>query len=375
VRIIVFCPHFEDTGGVREVVARVAEEHVRSGHGVDVVTRARSDGAETSTASAPPGVALWRVPLAPAPHRGAGGRAARRFVRRFARNALPLAARVRRLRPDVVATHCSKFYAPWAAVLATAGAPLIVHLHNAERTADGPESPLWTRLLLRTARRVIAVSPAVAAYAQRMRPVLEGRIHVIRNGVAPEPPGIPPEARPQPFLLAVGRLSAQKGIDVLLDALARTRTAVPLVIAGDGPDRGALADRAARLGVGARVDFLGDVSHDRVLRLLRGATAVVMPSRFEGNPLIALEAMQAGAALVASRIPGLPPELEDGATGLLVPPDDAGSLAAVLDRVLADTGERVRLGRAAAAAARRMPTWQHTAAEILGVYERTAHST
>jgi glycogen(starch) synthase len=257
-----------------------------------------------------------------------------------------------------------------------ARAPVVVHLHNAERTADGPASPFWSRRLLHTARHVITVSPAVAEYAMRIHPGLTGRVSVVRNGVDPgDFDGVDPERRPSPYLLAVGRLAPQKGFDVLLAALAAATHVPPLVIAGGGPERDVLLTQATRLGIVSRIEFLGDVPRERVKRLLRGAEAVVMPSRFEGNPLIALEAMQAGTPLIASAIPGLPEELRDGATGLLVPPEDPASLARAIDRLLADPTGAQRLGRAAAIAAQAMPTWRAVAARVLGVYEQVAHST
>jgi glycosyltransferase involved in cell wall biosynthesis len=360
---------------VREVVARVAREHTAVGNQVVVLARTRAHAPPPP--SNPVGVAVWRVPMAPAPYWGSGRRATQRFVRRFARGAWTLAARIRTAAPEVVAVHCSKFYAPWVMVARRASpAPIVVHLHNAERTADGPPSRFWSRRLLRSARHVIAVSPAVGEFAVRMHPALTGRVSVIRNGVDPgEFDGIEPETRPYPFLLAVGRLAPQKGFDVLLDALGLAAGGTRLVVAGDGPDREALVARATHLGLGACVEFLGDVPRERVKRLLCGATAVVMPSRFEGNPLIALEAMQAGAPLVASDIPGLPEELRDGVTGVLVRPEDPRALANALDRILGNPVETRGFGRAAALAARGMPTWRAVSANMLAVYERVAHST
>lgn len=368
-RIVVFCPHFEDTGGVREVVARVAREHVHAGHHVDIVTRVRR--ARAPTAPLPDSrIGVWHEPLAPAPYRGAGWRVSRRFLRRFVQGGWGLAHRMRALAPDVIATHCSKFYAPWVSLAGWAtGAPVVVHLHNAGQTADGPESRFWSRLLLRSCRHVIAVSAEVGRYAVRSWPPVDGHVDVVRNGVEPgDFEHLQPECRPEPYLLAVGRLAPQKGFDVLLDALARTTCRTPLVLAGGGPEAERLTTQAARLGISPRVEFLGEVPRERVKRLLLGAFAVVMPSRFEGNPLIALEAMQAGAALIASNIPGLPPELVDGATGFLVPPEDAAALARALDRLAADPSSVATLGRAAAAAARSIPAWQDVATDILAVY-------
>jgi len=377
VTIAVLCPHFEDTGGVREVVAQVARAHAAAGHRIVIVSRARSQTREPVPRFLPPGVEVWRVPVALAPHRGVGWREVRQFARRFAQGGWALAGRLHALAPDVVAAHCSKFHAPWV-IAARLGsrAPVVVHLHNAERTADGPPSPFWSRRLLATADHVIAVSPAVAAYALATRPALAGRVSVVRNGIeSRDVPAPAAETRPRPYLVAVGRLARQKGFDVLLDALARLPGPATLVIAGDGPERTALANQAQRLGLSKHVEFLGEVPHERVQALLRGAAAVVMPSRFEGNPLIALEAMRAGATLVASAIDGLPEELCHGVTGVLVPPDDAGALAAALAHLLADPVTSRRYGEAAARAARTMPTWTDVAARILAVYENVAHST
>jgi glycosyltransferase involved in cell wall biosynthesis len=273
-----------------------------------------------------------------------------------------------------VATHCSKFYAPWVRALAVAsGAPVVAHLHNATQTADGPESPFWSRLFLGSCRHVIAVSPAVAAYAAQVAPALAERIDVIRNGIDPgEFDGVTAEQREGAYLLAVGRLSAQKGFDVLLDALGRMERPPPLVIAGSGPDATSLAAQADRLGLVSRVTLLGEVPRERVKSLLAGAGVVVMPSRFEGNPLIALEAMQAGAPLVASDIPGLPPELVDGVTGVLVPPDDSAALAAALGRLVHDPAAALALGRGAKEAARAIPSWGEVAARVAAIYAGAA---
>ena len=373
--IVILCPHFEDTGGVREVVGRLAAEHVKGGHRVEILSRVRSS--ESGVASLPPGVGVHRLPMAAAPYRGAGWRAARQFGRRFARGAVPMATQLRRIRPDVVAVHCSKFYAPWVVVARLAvRAPVVAHLHNAERTADGPPSPFWSKRLLGAARHVIAVSSAVADYAVALRPALAGHVTVIRNGIDPaEGAWGDSETRDVPYVLAVGRLAHQKGFDVLLDAAARVSLPMAVVIAGTGPDAETLRQQADCLGLASRVEFLGDVPRDRVRALLRGAAVVAMPSRFEGNPLVALEAMQAGAPFVASDIPGLPEEMLHGVSGLIVPPEDPSALAAAIEHLLSDRVAAEAYGRSAAAAAMRMPSWEMVGARVLTVYETVAHST
>ena len=155
---------------------------------------------------------------------------------------------------------------------------------------------------------------------------------------------------PEPgFLLLVGRLRIRKGVDVLLAAMPELRRRQPsarLLIAGDGEHRAALERHAAALALGESVTFLGRVGAPRVRELLRGAAALVVPSIYEGMPLVVLEAMEAAVPVVASRVAGIPEVVEDGRTGWLVPPEDPPRLAAALAAVLGDPAEARRRGAA-----------------------------
>ncbi len=257
-----------------------------------------------------------------------------------------------------------------ARLRAALGVPVVVHLHNGPQTADGPESLVLSRLLLRSARRVIAVSPAVADYARGVLPAHAERVRTVPNGIDPaEFERVAPATRARPYVLGAGALAERKGFDVLIDAFAAAGTDLDLVLAGDGPEGAALAARAAARGVAARVHFLGHVDRVTVASLLRGAAIVAIPSRFEGHPLICLEAMLAGAPVVASDIPGLPADLRHGQTGLRVPGEDPAALAQAL-RELAEVPERARaLGRAAREAARRLPSWDEVTTRVLDEYE------
>jgi glycosyltransferase involved in cell wall biosynthesis len=136
---------------------------------------------------------------------------------------------------------------------------------------------------------------------------------------------------------------------VLLEALAGIRGSQPgarLLVAGDGEHRCSLERRAAELGLGGTVTFLGRCGAPRVRLLLAGARALVVPSIYEGMPLVVLEAMERGVPVVASRVSGIPEVVADGATGWLVPPEDPGALAAALAEVLADPAEAARRGAA-----------------------------
>jgi glycosyltransferase involved in cell wall biosynthesis len=173
----------------------------------------------------------------------------------------------------------------------------------------------------------------------------EGRERESRKGGA----GEPREARQRGYLLVVGRLRIRKGVDVLLAALPEVRRrhpAVRLLIAGDGEHRAALERRVAELELGDAVTFLGRAAGARVRGLLRGAAALVVPSIYEGMPLVVLEAMEAAVPVIASRVSGIPEVVEDGRTGWLVPPEDPASLAVALAAALADPEEARRRGAA-----------------------------
>jgi glycogen(starch) synthase len=342
---------------------------VGRGHPVQVVTRLPGGDGPPLPASDPPGVSIARVRVVRTPSRGAGARAWRHFLHRYPGAALSLRREFRRARPDLIATHCSKFHAPYVAALRGLGVPIVVHLHNGARTADGPESLPLSRLLLRSARRVIAVSPAVADYARAVLPGRADRVVIVPNGVEPDEfASVTPTARPRPYILGVGALAERKGFDLLIDAVARADAALDLVLAGDGPERAALEARAAARGIAARTHFLGHVDRAAVAALLRGATVVASPSRFEGHPLICLEAMLAGAPLVVSDIEAFPEELRHGETGLRVPPEDVAALARTLAELAAAPARARALGHAAREAARHFPTWDEMTARVLAEY-------
>jgi glycosyltransferase involved in cell wall biosynthesis len=145
--------------------------------------------------------------------------------------------------------------------------------------------------------------------------------------------------------LFVGRLYALKGISLLLDAIAVMRQAVELDVVGDGADRESLASRAGRLGLAPRVHWHGALPQPRLLEFYRAATALVVPSTGEGFGLVAVEGQLCETPVVAFASGGLADTIEDGATGYLVPPGDAGTLAAALDNVLQSEG-RHEIGRA-----------------------------
>ncbi len=203
-----------------------------------------------------------------------------------------------------------------------------------------------------TADLVLAPSAATAAEIRRdYRVEGVGVIPNVTGGLTVEP-AAGREGEPG-YLLFVGRLRIRKGVEVLLEALRDLRTRRPaavLRIAGDGEHRERLERRAAELGLRDEpeeaVSFLGTCDAGRVRRLLADAAALVVPSIYEGMPLVVLEAMAAGVPVVASAVSGIPEVVVDGETGWLVPPEDPRALEQALEEVLARPQEARRRGEA-----------------------------
>lgn len=219
------------------------------------------------------------------------------------------------------------------------------------RWFKAPVQILLGRLSARMADLVLAPSRATAA--ELARDYGARRLAVLPNvtgglTVAAEPVAALAEA--SGHLLFVGRLRIRKGLEVAFEALAALRDQgreATLLIAGDGEHRAALERRAAELGLsGDRVRFLGRATAGQVRALLDGAAALVVPSTYEGMPLVVLEAMAAGVPVVASRVSGIPEVVVDGETGWLVPAEDPPALVSALAHVLADPAERARRGAA-----------------------------
>lgn len=239
-----------------------------------------------------------------------------------------------------------------------AGVPVALGAQrNTRAFRQGGPADAFRRAADRLLTGVVANSRSAAAHRHRLTGFALDRIHVIPNGLdlerfdAFEPlvraqvaPAAPPEA---PLLLILGRLELEmKGHAVLLEALTRPELAqAHLVVVGDGPDRARLAALVAQHGLGRRVSLLGH--RDDAPAILPAADVVVVPSRNnESSPNVILEAWAARRPVVASTVAGVPELVAHGETGLLVPPDEAGPLAAALARLVDDAALRARLGAA-----------------------------
>ncbi|ADU51215.1 glycosyl transferase group 1 [Thermaerobacter marianensis DSM 12885] len=281
--------------------------------------------------------------------------------------------------------HAHGLKAAAVAALALPRVPLVMTLHTYPRG-------WWQRQVARWAaghsRAVVAVSRALATWAALggiappPGPGRPAQVHVLVPPLARH--GRPPLPRRQarrllglpelgPVVGTVARLSPEKGVDVLLRAIALVHRAgfpVTCLVVGTGPDEPALRRLAARLGIDAWVCWAGP--QEGAARLLRAVDVYVQPSRREAYGLAAAEAMAAGRPVVASRTGGLEELIRDGVDGRLVPPGDAHALARALVALLRDEKARHRLARAAAARASRWPDGARIARQHLQLYAQVA---
>lgn len=213
------------------------------------------------------------------------------------------------------------------------------------------------RLLERVPGRIVAVSQAVRA-SLVAQGISEKKIVTIPNALdLSRYRAMAPAAPHEGFVYAfAGRLIHQKGVDILLRAFAQLEKG-RLLIAGEGPDRTALEALAEELRIQERVSFVG-IRHD-LPEFFAEADCFVLPSRYEGLPIVLIEAMAAGKAIVVSDFGAAREVLKEGETGLIVPRENPEELARAMGRVASDAPLRQRLGEAARHAAERYSIEQH----------------
>jgi glycosyltransferase involved in cell wall biosynthesis len=360
------------TGGTARHVRMLAAGAAARGVTVEVFGPARTD--EDFAFGALAGVGFTPVEIADRPRVRRDLRAIRRLRR--------LAAA---WRPDVVHAHGLRAGALTAIALAlvrpTVYQPrpaLVVTVHNAPPAGGvtGAVYRVLERIVARGADSVLCVSADLedrmrAAGARRVGHAPVPAAPVPASGVSVETPAalfLPGAPEPgRPLVLAAGRLAAQKGFGTLLEAAARWRDIRPeplLVIAGEGPLAAELKGQAARLGLDVR--FPGH--RDDMPALLAAAAVFVLPSVWEGQPLILQEALRAGVPVVATRAGGTPALTGEDAA-VLVPPGDARRLADGVRAVLTDEVLAARLRKAAAARALALPDEDAAVAVALAEYD------
>jgi glycosyltransferase involved in cell wall biosynthesis len=359
-----------DVGGPASHAPDVAQFLQGRGHEVEVVT----------TSDAPPSRRPYPVRAVPRHHRAGI---------RHVRGATLIRNRARHV--DVVYT--TGMFGRSAAGSALARRPYVVKLTadpafersrrrglvggNVDDFQEGARSP--TVALLRFARDVELRHAAhvftPSAYLREL--ALTWGVAADRVSVLPNPAPVLPSELPArdelrrtlglngATLAFAGRLTAQKSLGRALEAVAGAE-GVELVIAGEGPDRKQLEERAAELGIAERVRFLGAQPREQIVELFRAADAAILTSSWENFPHTVVEALAAGTPVLAMEVGGVAEVVRDGENGLLVPAGDTVALGEAVQRYFGDESLRERLrGAAAGSVARYAPE------RVLGELEET----
>jgi glycosyltransferase involved in cell wall biosynthesis len=209
-----------------------------------------------------------------------------------------------------------------------------------------------------------------------------GKVLLIRNGTdvdifTPRRSGVSRVEEQYGFeryCLFVGSLTARKSPDLLLSAVAESKS-LACVFAGDGPMRRKLVRRATELGIKDKVAFLGNVPPTELGQLYAEADMLVLPSVSEGAPLVVLEAMACGIPVLATNIAGLPGMVQDWETGFLVKPGDVGQLAMAIRFLAGDENLRQRMGENGRKKALSEFPWSLVASDYAQLYAHLSRRT
>lgn len=295
----------------------------------------------------------------------------------------------RRTRPTIVHINNGGFPGAGscnaAAVAARlAGVPIVVYVVN--NIASGYRSPLrWLdfpldRLTARCVTRFVTGSEAAAVALRDVLKLNDEQAVSIHNGVQFGVPDMSPTQlraslglQDDDLIIAsIARLERRKGHRHLIDAFSQLRAGqgeapAVLILEGTGPEEAALRRQVEGLELGASVRFVGHLPN--IWNLHAAADVIVLPSiELEDFPNVVLEAMAMAKPVIASAVAGVPEQIVDGETGVLVEPGDVGALVRVLEMIVADVGARRRLGDAALARYKRMFTPEVAASRYHELY-------
>ncbi|HEX5776326.1 MAG TPA: glycosyltransferase family 4 protein [Caulobacteraceae bacterium] len=259
------------------------------------------------------------------------------------------------------------------AVARVFGVRTLLHLHGSGYDGFFERCPGSARNSIRgffqRADRVAVLGAHWQRFAAGALGVPGQRLLVVQNGVPPPPL----QARPcneTAHLVFAGQVGERKGVDVLLTALSKLDAETPnwrATVAGGG-DAAPYLRQAREGGIADKVTFAGWLSEPQIGALLATADIFVLPSRAENQPIAILEAMARGLPVVSTTIGAIPEQVEEGVSGLLVPPGEAQPLADALARLIARPAEREVMGAAGHALYQRRFSIEACAGAFLDAY-------
>jgi len=287
----------------------------------------------------------------------------------------PLRAKIRELQPDLVfSTMLASNIIAAGSRLMLARAPKLVLRETNSHRARADLSGLTRRLagwVYRQADGVVALSEGVRRELIEDYRLSENKVKTIHNPINLE--HLKKNNSPAPWkdgapvVLAAGRLTRQKGFDILLHGFAKSGSNWRLAIIGDGPDKAAIQTLANELGIGSQVMLPGFISDP--IPWFKNAELFVLSSRWEGFGHVIVEAMACGTPVIATDCPWGPTDIiTHKETGWLVESENTEALAEAIRRLTLDDAERCRLGSASIPAAERFaaPAISHQYAELFG---------
>ncbi len=326
------------SGGAERVLSQMANYWGRAGHDVSIITLSIQK----------PFYALESViHFSPLGLANPSGNLMEGFFRNFER-IWKLRAALKLLQPDVVISFLNTTNV--LALLAARGMGIPVIISDRSNPWKYKVGKAWEKLFDLTYPWADAIVLQTKGFESAYHPRVRQKIRVIPNGISPlEKSGSAPEVLARPAIIGVGRLGAEKGMDILITAFALLKDSLPdwhLVLVGDGPDRLALQALSERLGVAERVLFTGLVENP--IGYLEQSDIFVLASRFEGFPNALCEAMICGLPVIASESsPAIREIIRENEDGIIVPLESPEKLADALQELAGDTAKRRRLGEKA----------------------------